>query len=1300
MNVTTIISQVQPINVGQTTGFREYVETLNQFSPKNHPAISGLNNQLFWKSNDNIYIYGNDGFNNTGTTSFWVYNLTIKQWKCIQVKNLVTSYGQKGVFSATNCPGNRVNSITFTDSSGNLFLFDGGAYQVNDLWKYDITLQQWAWVSGYNDTSGVMGTLGPIGVASQNYFPASRLTCKPILGNDGMVYIYGGQPTFTTGADSRTNLWRYNPTTNEWTLLSNKIIPINTSGNGQVLGEIGVEAPANHPGKLVNYTSWFYNNCLWYFSGTNESSTDASLVQKKIWKFNLATQQWVCMKNPSTVLGIFGQQQVSDSNNTPPSLIDMSNATVINHEAYFIGGNELGGNSTTTNTFGLHNSLWKYNMLTNEWTWVKGTIFTNRPAFYGKKGVERVDNIPECKRNTLLWNDNGTLKTFGGRTSKGSTVEFWNFNTTTNNFTWVDGKSLAFNSPIGSESTSYIDDANVPSIFNLPAINTTMKWGEKGSKLWYITGYGSASAGINGAMWEYDVTTSSNYKIVEDVDHLGNYGQLGIPAATNIPPHRDNACTWETNSKLYLMSGVGNTYYYNDFWVFDKTTKQWTWINGSKNNETPYSQYGAIGQASTTNYPRSRTQAITWVDEDENLWLFSGSNDQSYYLNDFWKYDTLNNTWTLMGGSQNNCTATAPFFVDNYPPFLSLATAWSTGASLYFYGGTTLIKSATSNSLTTGISTDIWKYNIPSNTWSRVLGNRRKSNYANYGLQLYGFPSNMPGARTSYAHWQDDFGNLWLYGGTGKGEVGTTDNTLFDLWKFDISLNVWIWMDGLKNPLSYYDTYFNANDYKFPNRVINDSFTYKGNGKYYLQMSDEANSLWEFDLDTYTRDYNIIEGYARFDYDGNCDPTDIGVPNLKLRINNIANFQFYTNQLGFYKIYTPVLNNTLQQFGLVENNSFYTVTPTSATINFIGYNNLQVHNFCVASSGVHNDLEVIIIPLSNARAGANNQYKVIYRNKGTSTLSGNITFTYDEVIQNFISASLSPVTATSGQVSWNYTDLTPFETRNCTINLSLNGPLSLPPVNIGDILTTSAQINPVANDATPTDNGFSLTQVVVNSLDPNDKTCLQGTSISNTLIGDYVTYMIRFENTGTDVAQNVVVTDLIDTTKFDIESIETVDASHSYRKEVSDDSLVSFYFDNINLPFPSSTLRYGYVVFKIRTKSTLNPGDTFSNTSKIYFDYNAPIVTNTYVTTIQNLGITENEKNPKLLLYPNPVKDILLFDTTATVTKIEVYDMAGRIINSIGVTNNTLNLNGLKTGNYILKIYTENEVLYDKIIKE
>src|SRR5690554_4725229 len=70
------------------------------------------------------------------------------------------------------------------------------------------------------------------------------------------------------------------------------------------------------------------------------------------------------------------------------------------------------------------------------------------------------------------------------------------------------------------------------------------------------------------------------------------------------------------------------------------------------------------------------------------------------------------------------------------------------------------------------------------------------------------------------------------------------------------------------------------------------------------------------------------------------------------------------------------------------------------------------------------------------------------------------------------------------------------------------------PLNNGDELNFLATVNPIDDDETAEDNKFILTQYVVNSFDPNDKICLQGTSISPEEVGEFVYYKIRFENTG------------------------------------------------------------------------------------------------------------------------------------------------------------------------------------------
>jgi hypothetical protein len=108
------------------------------------------------------------------------------------------------------------------------------------------------------------------------------------------------------------------------------------------------------------------------------------------------------------------------------------------------------------------------------------------------------------------------------------------------------------------------------------------------------------------------------------------------------------------------------------------------------------------------------------------------------------------------------------------------------------------------------------------------------------------------------------------------------------------------------------------------------------------------------------------------------------------------------------------------------------------------------------------------------------------------------------------------------------------------------------------------------------------------------------------MVGKYVHYKVRFENTGTANAQNIVVNDMIDADKFDVDSLIPLDGSHAFVTRIKGNK-VEFLFEGINLPFDDIN-NDGYLVFKIKAKPTLVLGDTFSSTASIYFDYNFPVV--------------------------------------------------------------------------------------------
>lgn len=64
---------------------------------------------------------------------------------------------------------------------------------------------------------------------------------------------------------------------------------------------------------------------------------------------------------------------------------------------------------------GYLNDLWKYDLNTNEWTWLSGSNQVGQTGHYVQKGVPHADNIPGSRNGGCLWvSDNGTIWLFGG----------------------------------------------------------------------------------------------------------------------------------------------------------------------------------------------------------------------------------------------------------------------------------------------------------------------------------------------------------------------------------------------------------------------------------------------------------------------------------------------------------------------------------------------------------------------------------------------------------------------------------------------------------------------------------------------------------------------------------------------------------------------------------------------------------------------------------------------------------------------------------------------------------------------
>lgn len=370
-----------------------------------------------------------------------------------------------------------------------------------------------------------------------------------------------------------------------------------------------------------------------------------------------------------------------------------------------------------------------------------------------------------------------------------------------------------------------------------------------------------------------------------------------------------------------------------------------------------------------------------------------------------------------------------------------------------------------------------------------------------------------------------------------------------------------------------------------------------------------------------------VSGVSRIDYNGNgCDLDDPVMPFLRYEIsdNNTSTSEIrtsYSND-GFDGGYAfRARPGTYRIKPLIDNPEYFSITPEMQEITIADYDSDAFLDFCIKPNASKNDARVTISPLRRARPGFTGEYWITIKNQGSTPLSGELSLTFDNNVMEFVSSSLEAESLDHGEMIWNYSDLQPGEYRGIRIEMLLNKPTDTEFPLMGDEkLVFEANVNHAAEDESPEDNTFILNQQVVNSHDPNDITMLEGDEISFMKTGEYVHYMVRFENTGTAEAVNIVVKDTIDTEKFELESLRPLEGSHTYKTRIQNNGIVEFIFENINLPFTEDE-KHGFVVFKIKTKASLVEGDQFSNDAAIYFDYNFPIFTNEYETEVVGLSV-------------------------------------------------------------------------------
>jgi hypothetical protein len=466
-------------------------------------------------------------------------------------------YGTLGTAATGNLPGSRTGAATWTDANGNFWLFGGwgfddgkqtggsfGAGELNDLWEYQPSTQEWTWVGG-SSSAGQPGVYGTLGTGASGNIPPPRDGASAWVDKNGKFWLFAGEdnPDPGPGQDYLNDLWQFDPISAEWTWMGGSNSPFAPG----VYGNLGVPAAGNVPGSRSGAASWTdASGNFWLFGGTGIFGAPPYVeygVSNDLWEYQPSTQEWTWVggSNSDGQPGIYGTLGTPSLGNVPGAREGASSWTDANGDLWLFGGVNPGtiGNASE------FNDLWEYIPSKNEWAWMSGTSLTVCPAatdqpcsqggVYGTLATPAALNVPGSRSNAVNWTDkSGNLWLFGGQgwdseldTSyetpgrEGDLNDVWEFNLSLSQWVWMGGDTTV--PPAGGDNATGAG-----------------------------TGWYSGQPGV--------------------------YGSLGVAAAGNIPGGRDTASSWtDSGGNLWLFGGAlvwnapspteqNSNLYLNDFW--------------------------------------------------------------------------------------------------------------------------------------------------------------------------------------------------------------------------------------------------------------------------------------------------------------------------------------------------------------------------------------------------------------------------------------------------------------------------------------------------------------------------------------------------------------------------------------------------------------------------------------------------------------------------------------------------------------------------------------------------------------
>ncbi|KAA9340867.1 DUF7619 domain-containing protein [Adhaeribacter soli] len=443
-------------------------------------------------------------------------------------------------------------------------------------------------------------------------------------------------------------------------------------------------------------------------------------------------------------------------------------------------------------------------------------------------------------------------------------------------------------------------------------------------------------------------------------------------------------------------------------------------------------------------------------------------------------------------------------------------------------------------------------------------------------------------------------------------------------------------------------------------------------------------------------DINQVSGTVFVDANGNGtkDSNELPFPNLILETSPAPAIQYATSNNGDYRFYLPAGTFSLN---VPNTPRHHTLAPASQSVTFSGLNQTQTgKDFALQPIPNRQDVSVTVTNLTPARPGFTLKYRLTFRNIGTTPQSDSISLNFNAAALSFASSTVVPAVQQAGNLKWFYQNLQPYEKREIDITMNVATTAVL-----GANLQTLATIKPFTGDLFVQDNRDTLNFPVTGSYDPNDKQVNNQTLTPAQVAGGrLLDYTIRFQNTGTDTAFTVVVIDSI-SDKLQMPTFELLSASHPYTFRLLENGMGEWRFDNILLPDSNRNepASHGFIRYRIQPKNNLVLGDEIRSRAAIYFDYNAPVMTNYAITRVANpTGIKEAKAGLQAFsLYPNPARNYVMVAAAykkKTVSTVSLVNLLGQTLHKVTLPANDqihfqMPLNNLPKGVYVVQLETE-----------